>query len=157
MWFKTDLSTDQTYLYISPGGWYMRFIITVATQRARCSTCFSDVLALISYLEGYWAQLQWPSCPPHSGSGRKADTALLSRPLPPGCVMGPLAAPGSSRGRPCDCWCPTRREPRPLGPWPGSTYGQGWCWRERSHRCVCYPPMQFEAKHFTIHSEPTLD
>lgn len=84
----------------------------------------SDVASIFSYLEGYWVQLQWPSCPLHSGSGQRVDTDPLSRPLPPGYVTGLLAAQGSSPGTLCDCWCPTRIEPPPLGPWPGSIYEQ---------------------------------
>lgn len=87
----------------------------------------SHVVSIFSYLEGYWVQLQWPSCLLHSGSGQKVDTARLSQPLPPGYVTGLLAAQGSSPDTLYDCWCPTRTEPPPLGPWPGSIYEQDWC------------------------------
>lgn len=81
----------------------------------------------LSYLEGYWVQLPWPSCPLHSGSGQKVDTAPPSQQLPPDCEMDLLAARGSSPCKLCDCWCQTHTELPPSGPWPDSTCGQGWC------------------------------
>lgn len=86
------------------------------------------------YLAGCWAQPPWPSCPRRSGSGRRGDTARRCRPPLPDCETDLWAGRGSARGKPCDWWCPTRREPPPSGPWPGSTCEQGWCWRGKKNK-----------------------
>lgn len=93
--------------------------------------------AYYPYLEGCWAQLQWPFCPPHSGSGRMAGIALPSLPLLQGCVLDPWAAQGSSLCKPCGCLCQTRRGPPPPGPWPDNIYVQGLCLKEKADKVRC--------------------
>lgn len=103
-----------------------------------CRTVVDDpervAAADFPYLAGCWAPPPWPSCPRRSGSGRRGGTARRCRPPPPGCGTDLWAGPGSARGKPCGWWCPTRRGPPPWGPWPGSTCGQGWCWRGKTNK-----------------------